>query len=193
MKIILPLLAVMSAVCLITGCQSSKASAPPGVVAAQPTSSATNSTSRHAAPALTNSVPGNRILVIDPSSMPVGAGKATLTISALQRTDGVYSGDYKVKVFPYFFKNETGRLAISVSDDSLAGINKGKVVTIIGTATTNGKGGKCRHIDATATPANTNGGTLKLWFMAGKTKMTFEPAYHFAGGVVLAQAVVPAP
>ena len=136
----------------------------------------------HAAPASTNSAPTNRILMIDPSSMPITAGKATLTIGALQRADGVYSGDYKIKVFPYFLKNEKGRLAIVVSDESLAEINQGKVAVIAGTATTttSGKGGRSRHINATATPVDINSGTLKLWFMAGNRKMIFEPAYHFA-------------
>ncbi len=130
--------------------------------------------------------------MIDPSSMPVAAGRATLIIGALQRVDGVYAGDYRIKVFPYFLKNEKGRLAIVVSDASLAGINQGKVEAIIGTATTSGKGGRSRHIDATATPADINRGTLKLWFTsAGNRKMIFEPAYHFAGtgtAAVLAQA-----
>ena len=40
--------------------------------------------------------------MIDPSSMPVDAGKATLTIGALQRADGVYTGNYKITVFPWF-------------------------------------------------------------------------------------------
>jgi len=134
----------------------------------------------HAAPGLTNSASTNRILIIDPSSMPVHAGKASLTIGALQRADGVYSGDYKINVSPYFFKNEKGRLAMVVSDESMARINQGKVAAITGTATTSGKGGESRHIDATATPADINRGTLKVWFMVGDRKMTFEPAYHFS-------------
>ena len=84
-------------------------------------------TDSYAALGSTNSAAANRILMIDPSSMPIAAGKATLTIGALQRADGVYSGDYKIKVSPYFFKHEKGRLAIVVSDESLAGINLGKV------------------------------------------------------------------
>ena len=136
-----------------------------------------------AAPATTDSTSTSRILMIDPSSMPIATGKATLTIGALQRVDGVYTGEYKLKVFPWFLKNEKGRLAIVVSDESLAEINQGKAATIVGTATTttSGKGGRTRHIDATATPADINRGTLKLWFMAGNRKMIFEPAYHFAG------------
>jgi hypothetical protein len=119
--------------------------------------------------------------MIDPSSMPITAGEATLIIGPLRRADGVYTGDYKLNVFPYFLKNEKGRLAIVVSDATLAQANQGKVVAIIGTATTSGKGGKIRPIEATATPTDINHGTLKLWFMAGDRKMIFEPAYHFAG------------
>jgi len=113
--------------------------------------------------------------------MPIAGGKAILTIGALQRADGVYSGNYKINVSPYFFKNEKGKLAIVVSDESLAQINQGKVAAIIGTATTSGKGGASRHMDATATPATIDRGMLKVWFTAGDRKMIFEPAYHFSG------------
>src|SRR5579863_3012567 len=134
-----------------------------------------------AAPDSTNHASINRVLIIDDSSMPVAAGKAVLTIGALRRVNGVYSGDYKMTVFPYFFRNEEGKLAIDVSDECIARANQGKVVAITGTATKNGKGGPRRHIDVTATPADLNHGMLRLWFMAGDRKMIFEPAYHFAG------------
>lgn len=133
--------------------------------------------------------PTNRLLLIEPSSMRMGTAKATLTIGPLQRAAGVYTGDYKIKVFPYFFKGEKGRLAIAVSDESLALAAAGKVVAITGTATTSGEKGKPRHVDATATPADRNRGQIKLWFLAGDRKMTFEPAYHFAGKpMVVAQS-----
>ncbi len=133
-----------------------------------------------AAPATTNSVLPNRVLVIDASSMPVAAGQATLIIGELRRTNGIYVGDYKIKVFPYFYKNENGRLAIVVTDEALARAAQGKVAAITGTATS-GKSGNVRAIAATATPINENGGKLKLWFTAGDRKMIFEPNYHFAG------------
>ena len=123
--------------------------------------------------------------------MPVDAGEATLTIGPLQRADGVYTGNYKITVFPWFSKNEKCTLAIVVSDESLAKIIQGKVAAITGTATTSGKGGSSRPIEATATPADINHGNLKLWFMAGDRKMIFEPSYHFArkkATVVLAKA-----
>jgi hypothetical protein len=144
----------------------------------------------HAAPPATNSAPAGRVLMIDPSSMPVAAGKATLIIGALERTNGVYMGDYRIKVVPYFLKNEKGRLAIVVSDESLAAVSQGKVAAITGTATTSGKGGRSRPIAATATPVDPDHGTLKLWFTADTRKMIFEPAYHFAAN---GTAAVPAP
>ena len=135
----------------------------------------------HTAPASTNSAGTDRILIIDPSSMAITAGKVTLTIGALQRSNGVYLGEYHITVSPYFFKNEKGKLAIVVSDESLAKISHGKVAAIIGTATTSGKNGDSRHIDATATPADPDRGKLKLWFKGGNRVMIFEPAYHLAG------------
>jgi hypothetical protein len=84
-----------------------------------------------------------------------------------------------MKVSPYFFKSEKGRLAIVVTDESLAKVAQGIVTEITGTATS-GKSGTTRPIDATATPANADRGTLKLWFVSGERKMTFEPTYHFA-------------
>ena len=95
-------------------------------------------------PAATNSASVDRILIIlipAPWRLPLLL-KVTLTIGALQRSNGVYLGDYRITVSPYFFKNEKGRLAIIVSDESLAKISHGKVAAIIGTATTNGKGGE---------------------------------------------------
>jgi hypothetical protein len=133
------------------------------------------------AAAATNSVATNRVLIIDPSSTPVAAGRAALTIGALQRTGDIYGGSYQMKVSPYFFKSEKGQLAIVVPEAALALIRQGKVATVIGTATTSGADGQARHIDAIATPVNNDRGTLKLWFMSGDRKMIFEPAYHFAG------------
>ena len=134
-----------------------------------------------AAPSATNVAATNRVLMIEPSSMPIAGGRATLTIGALRRTNGIYWGNYELTVAPYFFKNEKGRLAINVSDESLARVTQGKGAVVTGTSTTSGYGGPARHIDATATPAGNDRGRLKLWFMAGDRKMVFEPAYNFGG------------
>lgn len=176
-KLFVLLLAAGAVACVLTGCQSSKDGSPS---AGYFTPSATDPIQSLAMRVSTNVVSTNRILIIDPSFMPIAAGKATLTIGVLQRVNGIYTGDYKVRVTPFFLKNEHGRLAIVVSDESLARVNRGEVATIVGTSTTSGKDRISRHIDAIATPTDIDHGKLKLWFMAGDRKMTFEPAYHFA-------------
>lgn len=133
-----------------------------------------------AEPAANNGVVENRVLMIESSSMPIAGGKATLTIGPLQRTNGIYAGEYKLKVFPYFLKNDKGRLAIVVSDAALAQAGAGKVMVVTGTATTT-KNGRSRSITATATPADPDHGSLTIGFYAGNRKMVFSPAYHFAG------------
>jgi hypothetical protein len=142
-----------------------------------------------AAPVATNSAAPDRILLIDRSFMPVVAGKATLTIGPLERTNGVYTGDYKFTVFPWVQNNEKGRLAIFVSDKTLAEACLCRVVTNTGSATPSGNSGLCRSIVAVATPIDKDHGTLNLSFMAGRWKMIFTPAYHFdAKATALAQA-----
>lgn len=127
----------------------------------------------------TNTQSINRVLTIEPSSMSVAGGKATLTIGALQRVAAGYAGEYRINVFPYVYKNENGKLLILASDEALEQLAQGKITTITGTATTSGKKGRMRRIDATAAPVDADHGTLKLWFIAGDRKMVFEPSYRF--------------
>jgi hypothetical protein len=145
-----------------------------------------------AGPVSTNSVSADRILLIDRSSMSVMAGKATLTVGPLERKKGVYTGDYKFTVFPWVQNNEKGRLAIYVSDQSLAEAARGKVVTNSGTATTSDNSGMRLFIVTVATPIDKDHGTLKLSFMAGRWKMVFTPAYHFAGNSTVLPGAQPA-
>ncbi len=124
-------------------------------------------------------IPANHVIIIDRSSTVVSGAKATLSISPLRRTGNVYAGEYQMKVSPYFFKNEKGRLAIVVSDESLGKVTNGLAAEITGTATSSGKGGQTRRIDATAVPADNDRGALKLWFTSGNNKMVFNTSYRF--------------
>ena len=135
-----------------------------------------------AAPLVTNSVAGGRVLIMENSTMPLPAAKATLIIGPLTRANGVYIGDFKVKVFPYFFKSDRGRLLINVTDKVLAAVSEGKTVAVTGTATST-KNGIVRHVEITAIPKDGNHGTVSLWFMVEDRKMTFNPAYQFTNNV----------
>jgi hypothetical protein len=129
-----------------------------------------------AAPLSTNA--SNIVLIVDRSSAAVGGGgKATLSIEPLKGTADIFEADYRVKVSPYFFKSETGRLAIVISGEAFAGATKSVPVELTGTATTDGET-RPRRIDITAVPADDKGGSLKIVFMAGDRKVVFNTTYR---------------
>jgi hypothetical protein len=143
-----------------------------------------------AAPPPTNSA--SPVLILENSTLPLTTARATLIIGPLTRTNDVYAGDFKVKVFPYFFRSDQGRLAINVPDTALAAVCQGKTVVVTGTSTST-KNGIVRHIEITATPKDRDHGTVSLWFMAGNQKMIFTPAYHFAGQTMASVSAPPPP
>ncbi|MEI7534193.1 MAG: hypothetical protein WCK57_07460 [Verrucomicrobiae bacterium] len=127
-------------------------------------------------PPATNSA--GRTLILENSTMSLPTAKATLIIGPLICSNHVYVGEFKVKVFPYFFKNQRGLLAINVPEEAQAAFNQGKPVTVSGTATST-KDGHVRQVQIMATPKDSDHGTVSLWFNAANQKMIFNPAYYF--------------
>lgn len=128
------------------------------------------------APAATNE--SNTVLIVGRSSAPVaGGGKATLSIEPLKGRADIYEADYQVKVSPYFFKSETGRLAIVISEEAFAGATKSVPVELTGTATTDGET-RPRRITITAVPTDDKCGSLKISFMAGDRQVVFNTTYR---------------
>jgi len=119
----------------------------------------------------------DRLLVIDRSFTRVSAAKATLIIEPLTRKGEIFTGDYEMKVTPFFFKSEKGKLEIVVSDESLKKAGKGEPVEITGTALTHGEDVK-RKVNARATPVDKNHGQLKVWFVADEREMVFNTTYR---------------
>jgi hypothetical protein len=85
-----------------------------------------------------------------------------------------------MKVAPYFFKNDKGKLAIVVSDEAIAKVSAGTVVDLIGTATTKaGQNFVVRQINAEATPLDALHGMLKVWLTVDERKLVFQTRYSF--------------
>src|SRR5687768_16413363 len=95
-----------------------------------------------AAPPPTNALSTNRVLIIDRCTASIAGGKATLTVGQLRARGDTYSGNYAMKVSPYFFKNEKGTLAIVIPSESIKTASNGFPVNVTGKATENGKKGK---------------------------------------------------
>lgn len=139
-------------------------------------------------PTATNSV--SRTLILENSTMSLPTAKATLIIGPLICSNHVYVGEFKVKVFPYFFKNQRGLLAINVPEEAQAAFNQGKPVTVSGTATST-KDGHVRQVQIMATPKDSDHGAVNLWFNAANQKMIFNPAYHFTNDATAMASALP--
>jgi hypothetical protein len=128
-------------------------------------------------------VPGGAsTMVVEVSSASLAGGKAQLTMTALRWQAGRYLGNYKLKVFPYAFKNESGTLSIGVSDDSLRKLSEGKPMSFTGTVKNSGTG-KTRPVNVKATPTapGLREGKLLISITTKNGALVFAPAYTLTG------------
>jgi hypothetical protein len=117
---------------------------------------------------------------VETSSTSIYIGKVTLLVAPLARQNGIYTGDYKAKVFPYFFMNEHGTFRLEVSDEDLARIAKGETVEFSGHAENSSR--EERKITGRATPDDAVHGKIKVRiFVTEKIQLIFNTSYRFAG------------
>jgi len=118
-------------------------------------------------------------VVVESAATSIYIGKVTLLLSPLTRKDGVYSGDYRAKVFPYFFMNEHGTFRMNVSDEDLARVIKGEAIDFTGEAENSDQ--EARKITGRATPDETTHGKIKVRiFVTKKIQLIFNTRYRFA-------------
>lgn len=115
---------------------------------------------------------------VETSSTSIYIGKVTLIVGELTRKDGFLSGDYKAKVFPYWFMGEHGTFRLKASDEDFARIAKGEVVEFSGEAESSDK--EIRKITGRATPADAAHGKFKVRiFVTEKIQLIFNSTYKF--------------
>ena len=119
-------------------------------------------------------------IVIEPSSASLTGGNATLTTTALNRKAGSYVGDYQLKVTPYFFKSEKGKLSIHVTDEMLRKLINGDAVNVTGKATTSGTA-ETRPITVRAIPLSSDRGSVTVAVLTENGKLVFNSSYRFPG------------
>jgi hypothetical protein len=122
---------------------------------------------------------GSRRLFIDPSSTSVKLGKATLTVTPLAPQNNTYVGDYRLKVVPYFFKSEKGRLLLAAPQDSARRFAAGMAVEFTGVATEQKKG-KTKVVTGRITPSTKDRGHVTFSVEYENGRMVFNTFYHFA-------------
>ena len=88
-------------------------------------------------------------------------------------------GDYQLKVVPYFFKSEKGRLLLAAPQDSSLRLAEGMAVEFTGVAT-NQRNGKSKIIRGKITPSTKDGGHVTFSVATEDGRMVFNTFYHFA-------------
>ena len=122
---------------------------------------------------------GHQVLKVDRCFTKVPGGKATLVVSSLRRTNDVFEGEFNMKVAPYFFLSDKGKLAVVVPNGAIAKAAPGTVVDFTGTATTGAKNVVVHEIHGVAMPVDAEHGALKVWLTVDERKMVFETKYRF--------------
>jgi len=116
-------------------------------------------------------------IAVETASTSIYIGRVTLVLTPLVRQNGVYTAEYKARVFPFFFMNEHGSFRLAISDDDLARITRGETVEFQGHAQNNGQ--EERKIAGRATPENAKHGKIKVRiFVTEKIQLIFNTTYE---------------
>ena len=115
-------------------------------------------------------------LFVDPSSTSTSLARINLSVGTLVRQGNAYRGGYQIKVSPFSFKNEGGRLSANVSDEAVKQLGRGNPVNFTGQAVSDD--GKSRPIEGRATPSSSDQGRIEIRFTSKDAKLVFATTYH---------------
>ncbi len=115
-------------------------------------------------------------MFVTPSSTKVSLGKVALSVSPLGKQGAYYVGTYRLRVTPYFFKNETGTLTLGNGEDLFGKLAAGTTVPFTGKATS-GKDGMVKAVNGSATPSGKGQGAVSFTVVTENGPMTFNTSY----------------
>jgi hypothetical protein len=121
-------------------------------------------------------------VTVDPAHTSAYVAEISLALTPLTRRGDAYTGDYTVKVFPFFFFNEHGAISIEFSADQLQRLARGEKVGLKGLA--RNSAGAARRIEGSAVPAaaGADHGKIKVYvWVSRKIDLVFNTSYRFTG------------
>ncbi|MEI6871676.1 MAG: hypothetical protein WCL08_05280 [Verrucomicrobiota bacterium] len=127
---------------------------------------------------VTKILPLGRRLFVDACSASIPFGRVSLVVSPLRYTGKTCVGSYRLKVFPYFLKNEKGTLVLDASDGLMKTLMSGSPVGLAGKATSN-KNGKVKAIVGKAIPETNQKGKVTFSINSEFGLIVFNTTYHF--------------
>lgn len=121
----------------------------------------------------------NLRMFVDPSSTSLALGRASLTVSPLTYQKQTYAGDYQLKVVPFLYKSQAGKLSLAAPDDSVRRLAEGLAVEFIGEAV-NQKDHKTKVVKGKITPITKDRGRVAFSIATENGELVFNTSYHFA-------------
>jgi hypothetical protein len=115
---------------------------------------------------------------IAPTKTSIYIGTVSMTMPAFVRHEDRYESTYAAKVFPYFFYNEQGTLAIDLPETALRRLAAGETVEFSGRAHNTAR--EERRVEGKATPTDARSGKLKVRvFVTKRIELIFNTTYVF--------------
>ena len=116
---------------------------------------------------------------VETAKTSIYVGSVTMHLTPFLRKGANFHANYTAKVFPYFFWNESGWIAIEVPDDALRLLMKGEVIQFKGHGVNDE--GEERHIEGRVVPADANSGKIKVRvFVSKRIQLIFNTTYRLA-------------
>ncbi|MBI5693487.1 MAG: hypothetical protein HZC55_25710 [Verrucomicrobia bacterium] len=116
---------------------------------------------------------------VEPTWTSIYVGTVSLQMPPFVRNGaGDFESTYVARVLPFFFYNESGRLAIQVPDESLRRLAAGEAVEFSGRAVN--EKGEPRRVEGKATPSGPDAGKIKVRvFVSARIELIFNTTYRF--------------
>lgn len=122
-----------------------------------------------------------RRVEIEPTWTSIYVGTVSLRMPEFTRNAmGDYESTYSARVLPWLFQNETGRLGIRVTDDSLRRLSRGETIEFEGRAVNHA--GEERAVTGRAAPSDATSGRIKVRVrVSPRIELIFNTTYRFTG------------
>ncbi len=116
-------------------------------------------------------------ITVAPMKTSIYIGSVTLTPGVFRREGSTLTATYSVKVFPWFFWGETGRITVTLSDADLARLAKGETAEFTGDGVN--QKNRPRKVTGRAQPADATSGKFKVRILADGYELIFNSTYRF--------------
>lgn len=115
-------------------------------------------------------------IVVAPSKSRLTMAEASLIVGELSHENGAFRGDYAIKITPFAFKNEEGRLDLKITKADALKLSQGQAVEFSGTATSN-KRNKEQGVKGKTEPTGATGGNVSFVVTTSDRQIVFNTTY----------------